>query len=153
MRSISFDVMEDAVRPDEQSFKAMYKRGYCTWFSLYETAIADTKTHLLWQECVVQLENAFLDNPSLPKNLALDASFSNTAIATGISTWTAAQGPSDLPTFDQDFYVLVASDHPITLVVSDSHESNFNFPRCISSDNDDHITLLILAWTYTLSVR
>ena len=84
--------MEDAVRPNEHVFKAMYERGYCTWFSLYEMTIADT-TRLPWWDCLFQIENAFPDYPSFPENLAVDASFSNTAIVTGVSTWRTAQGP------------------------------------------------------------
>jgi hypothetical protein len=149
--------MEDAVRPTEQAFKAMYERGYRTWFSLYEMTIADTKTHHLpWWDCAFQLENIFPDHPSFPESLAVDASFSNTVIATGISTWrTAAQGPCDLPSFDQEFFIPVASDRPTILAISDSdpQQSTSVFPRSFSEDDDDHITVLILAWTYILSAR
>ena len=141
--------MEDAVRPNEQAFKAMYERGYCT---CYEMTIADTKTHLPWWDCLFQLENAFLDHPSFPENVAVDASFSNIVIATGISTWRTAQGPCDLPSFDQEFFIPVASDRPTILALSDPQQSAFVFPRYFSED-DDHITLLILAWTYILSAR
>ncbi|RDL37058.1 Uncharacterized protein BP5553_04491 [Venustampulla echinocandica] len=74
--------MEDAVRPNEQEFKAMYERGYCTWFSLYEMTIVDAKTGLPWWDCLFQLENEFLNHPSFPGNVTVDASFSNTVIAT-----------------------------------------------------------------------
>ncbi|KUJ16076.1 uncharacterized protein LY89DRAFT_102789 [Mollisia scopiformis] len=144
--------MEDAVRPNEQAFRAMYKRGYCTWFSLYEMTIADTKTQLPSWDCLFQLENAFLNYPSFPENPAVDASFSNTVIATGISTWRTAQGPCDLPSFDQEFFIPVASDRPTILSISGPQQSTFVFPRSFSED-DDHITLLILAWTYILSAR
>ena len=66
-RNICFNVMEDAVRPNEQAFKAMYERGYCTWFSLYEMTIADTKTNLPWWDCLFQLENAFSRPPFFPR--------------------------------------------------------------------------------------
>ncbi|KAH8654032.1 hypothetical protein BGZ60DRAFT_519508 [Tricladium varicosporioides] len=144
--------MEDAVRPNEEAFKAMFERGYCTWFSLYEMTIADTKTHLLWWDCLFRLENAFLDYPCFPKNLEIDASFSNTVIAMGISTWKTTQGFCDLPSFDQEFLIPVASDRPTTLAISDSQKSTFMFPRNAIED-DNHITLLILAWTYILSAR
>jgi hypothetical protein len=96
--------MEDAVRPNEQAFKAMYERGYRTWFSLYEMTIAETKSHLPWWDCLFQLENAFLDHPSFPENLAVDAPFSNTVIVTGKSTWKTAQVACDLTSFDQEFF-------------------------------------------------
>ncbi|CZT41572.1 uncharacterized protein RSE6_01326 [Rhynchosporium secalis] len=111
-----FNVMEDAVLPTEQAFKTMYERGYCTWFSLYEMTIADSKTHRPSWECLSQLENAFPDHPSFPENLVIDESFSNTIIA------------------------------------KDPQQSTFVFPRS-SNEDDDHITLLVLAWTYILSAR
>ena len=144
--------MEDAVRPNEQAFKAMYRRGYCTWLSLYEMTIADTKTHLPLWDCLLQLEKAFLYYPSFPENLAVDVSFSNTVIATGISTWRTTQGPCDLPSFDQEFFIQVASDRPTILAISNPRQSGFVFPRYFGED-DNHITLLILAWTYILSAR
>ena len=144
--------MEDVVRPNEQAFKAMYERGYCTWFSLYEMTIAETKSHLPWWDCLFQLENAFLDHPSFPENLAVDASFSNAVIVRGKSTWKAAQVPCDLPSFDQEFFIPVASDRPTILAISDPQQSTFVFPRSFCED-DDHIALLILAWAYLLSAR
>lgn len=83
--------MEDAVRPNEWAFKALYKRGYRTWFSLYEMTIADSKANLSWWEYVSQIENAFLDYPSFLANLAAK-SYTNIAFATGISTWRTIQG-------------------------------------------------------------
>ncbi|TVY23926.1 hypothetical protein LHYA1_G007270 [Lachnellula hyalina] len=103
--------------------------------------IADTKTHLPW-DCLFQLENAFLDHPSFPENLAVDASFSNTVLAKGISTWRTAQEASDLPSFEQEFFIPVASDCPTILAIADPQH-----------EGDNHITLLILAWTYILSAR
>lgn len=144
--------MEDAVRPNEQAFKAMYERGYCTWSSLYEMTIEDTKIHLPWWDCLFQLGNMFPNHPSFPENLAVDASFSNTVLATGISTWRTAQGPCDLPSFNQEFFIPVASNCPTILAISDLQQSEFVFSRCFSEDNN-HITLLILAWTYILSAR
>ncbi|CZT02787.1 uncharacterized protein RAG0_09806 [Rhynchosporium agropyri] len=144
--------MEDAVLPTEQAFKAMYERGYCTWFSLYEMTIADSKTHRPSWEYLSQLENVFPDHPSFTENLAIDASFSNTIIANGISTWRTAQTSCDLPSFDQEFFIHVASDQPTILTMSDLQQSTFVFPRS-SNEDDDHVTLLVLAWTYILSAR
>ena len=117
--------------------------------------IVDTKTHLPWWDCLFQLENAFLNHPSFPEGLAVDASFSNTILATGTSTWRTAQRPCDLPSFDQEFCILIASDCPTILVISDHHpqQSALVLQPCFSEDDDDHITVLILAWTYILSAR
>jgi hypothetical protein len=106
--------MEDAVRPDEQAFKAMYEKGYCTWLSLYESTTAERKTHLPWWDSMFRL-----DHPTFPKDLAVDASFSNTALAKGTSTWKTSQGSCDLPSFDQEFFIPIASDSPVTLDISE----------------------------------
>lgn len=144
--------MEDAVRPSKQAFKAMYERGFRTWSGLYEMTIADTKTSQ-W-DCLSQLDDVFRDHPSFPEDLAIDASFSNTVIAKGISTWKTSQGPCDLPPFDTEFFFHVASDRPTILDISNSPNSAFEFRRFLNdNDSDDHIALLVLAWTYILSAR
>jgi hypothetical protein len=147
-RRISIDAMEDAVRPNEQAFKAMYERGYRTWFSLYEMTVTESQAHLPWWDCLHQLENAFPDHPASPKDLLINASFSNTVLVAGTSTWGTVQGSCDLPYFDQEFLIPVASDHPTLLSISEPQES----PRWFGED-DDHITVLILAWTCILSAR
>lgn len=139
--------MEDAVRPNEQSFKAMYERGYRTWFSLYETTITESETQLTWWGSLFQLQH-----PSFPEDLAVDASFSNTVLAKGRSTWTASRGTCDLPSFDQDFLIPVASDRPTILEISDQHQSASTL-LSPSFEDDNHIAVLILAWTYVLSAR
>jgi len=144
--------MEDAVRPNMQAFKAMYERGYCTWFSLYEKTIAERQTHFHWSDYLLQFENAFLNYPSFPENLLVDTSFSNTVVATGISRWGTTQGSCDLPSFDQEFFIQVAADRPTVLDISDSPQSKFMF-RGGFSEEDDHVTVLILAWAYILSAR
>lgn len=144
--------MKDAVRPSDQEFKAMYERGHRTWSSLYEVGTADTEPDIPWWDCLFQLENATLKHPSFPENLAVNASFSNTVIVTGISTWRTTQGCCDLRSFDQEFFIPVASDCPTILTISNSQQPPFAFPRFFGEE-DDHITLLILAWTYILSAR
>jgi hypothetical protein len=139
--------MEDAVRPDEQAFKAMYERGYCTWFSLYETTAAANKTHPPWWDSMFRL-----DHPTFPKELAVDASFSNTALAKGTSTWKTSQGSCDLPSFNQEFFIPIASDSPVILDISEQQQSASAF-RPLLPEDDDHIALLVLAWTYILSAR
>ncbi|KAI9866787.1 MAG: hypothetical protein M1813_000729 [Trichoglossum hirsutum] len=77
----------------------------------------DRAQYMIWARQYFM--NAFLDHPSFPENLAVDASFSNTVIATGVSTWRTAQGPYDLPSLDQEFFIPVASDRPTILAISD----------------------------------
>ena len=136
--------MEDAVRPNMQAFQAMYERGHCTWFSLHEMVIADSKAQFPLSDYLLQFENAFLDYSSFPENLLVDTSFSNTVVAAGISTWRTTQGSCDIPSFDQEFFIQVASDRPTVLDISDSPQSTFMF-RGGFSEEDDHVTVLILA--------
>lgn len=64
----------------------------------------------------------------------------------------ALEGPCGLPSYSQDFCIPVASDRPTILTIADPQQSTFVFPRSFRGD-DDHITVLILAWTYILSAR
>jgi len=93
-----------------------------------------------------------LDHPTFPKELAVDASFSNTALAKGTSTWKTSQGSCDLPPFDQEFIIPIASDSPVILDISEEQQSASAF-RPLLPEDDDHIALLVLAWTYILSAR
>ena len=50
-----------------------------------------------------------------------------------------------MPSFDQELLIPVAVDRPVVLSISDPQESAVLFSRC-NSDDEDHVTLLILAW-------
>ena len=112
-----------------------------------ETTAAENKTHPPWWDSMFRL-----DHPTFPKELAIDASFSNTALAKGTSTWKTSQGSCDLPSFDQEFFIPIASDSPVTLDISEQQQSTSAFQPSLFED-DDHIALLVLAWTYILSAR
>jgi hypothetical protein len=84
-------LMEDAVRPSEVAFNAMYERGYRKWAAFWEKAVADEQLPDM-DPCL-----AFPNVPYFPKGLALDKSFSNTVTARGKTTWKTTQGPCDLP--------------------------------------------------------
>jgi hypothetical protein len=139
--------MQDGVRPDWEAFKAMYERGYCTWFSLYEMTISESQNRLPWWDSLLELQH-----PSFPEELAVDASFSNSVLVKGISTWRTSKGSCDLPSFDQEFIIPVASDRPTLLEILDQEQSASMFPSHFSEE-DSHIAVLILAWTYILSAR
>lgn len=152
--------MEDAVRPTEQAFKAMFQRGYCTWLNIYESTVVDTKTSVSWWNDLSPLDRAFPYHPRFPDNLAIDASFSNTVLAKGTTSWKTTFKPAiseeekscDLSSFDHGFSIQVASDRPTVVVISDSPQLNANHRPTFCQD-DDQITLLVLAWTYVLAAR
>ncbi|KAE9363288.1 hypothetical protein N431DRAFT_524214 [Stipitochalara longipes BDJ] len=139
--------MEDAICPDEQAFKAMYERGYRTWSSLHEMTVDKGETQLPWWKSLFQL-----NYPAFPGDLNLDASSSNIVLAKGKSRWKTSQESCDLPSFDQDFFVPIASDRPIIINISEQPNSATAFFPCFIQD-DDHVALLVLAWTYILSAR
>jgi len=96
------------IRPNKQAFKTMYERGYRTWFILYEIAVADIHSHVPWWE----LEAAF------PSDLVVDAAFSNIAFVKGTSTWRTTNDSCDLPSFEQEFLISVASDARVWFWIS-----------------------------------
>ncbi|TVY52889.1 hypothetical protein LCER1_G005241 [Lachnellula cervina] len=132
--------MEDA------AFKAMYERGYRTWCSLWEKTAAEPQGEVSWGDYLCQLETAFPCHPAFPEDLSVDISISNVAFVTGTSTWGPMQGSCDLPSFDQEFLTFVATNRPTLLSVSEES------PRWFGEE-DDHIAVLFLAWTYILSAR
>jgi hypothetical protein len=109
--------LEDAVRLDKEAFKATYERGYRKWFSLYEMTVAEPKDFRPWWDSLFQLEY-----PASPGDFVVNTSFSNPILARGISTWKATPGSCDLPYFDQEFFVPVASDCPTILEISDRQQ-------------------------------
>ncbi|KAF4630954.1 hypothetical protein G7Y89_g7181 [Cudoniella acicularis] len=151
--SISFNTMQDAVRPTAQAFKAIYERGYHTWSNLHQKTITEASPP--WLEYLLQLETAFPHHPSFPDNLALGASFSNTVNAKGISAWNTGTSPGncDLPPFEREFRIPVASDRPVVIEIEDLKPDSVVFSRCLGEEGNDHVALLILAWTYVLSAR
>ncbi|PVH87931.1 hypothetical protein DL98DRAFT_648836 [Cadophora sp. DSE1049] len=87
-----------------------------------------------------------------PENLNLDKSFSNNILAKGTSTWRTAQSPCDLPSFDQEFFLQVASDRPVILDISGAWKPDFD-PSRFCGEDGEHLAVLILAWTCILSAR
>ncbi|KAH6638618.1 hypothetical protein BKA67DRAFT_652076 [Truncatella angustata] len=141
--------MEDAVRPSEAAFKAMYERGYRTWTALWESAVADRD---LPQTPLTSLFSSFPNHPYFPDGLAVNKSFSNTITARGKTTWITTQGACDLSTFEEDVVIQVASSYvtPISFV-SNPHVA-MKLATCFGSTSN-HVAVLMLAWAYILSAR
>ncbi|TVY34829.1 hypothetical protein LOCC1_G007401 [Lachnellula occidentalis] len=129
--------MEDAIRPNNHALRAMYERGYRTWSSLYEVAVADIHSHIPWWDCLQQLETAFPNHPSFPSDLVVDTECLRGGPRTILAIYRS---------FEQNFLIQVASDTPVVLDISDAQ------PRWFEEE-DDHVAILILAWTYVLSAR
>lgn len=142
--------MQDAVRPSEEAFKAMYERGYLTWSNLHKLVTASSSNTFL-QDSLSQIHTAFPHHLAFPENLIIDEWFSNSALVKGKSTWKTASG-CDLPSFDEELLVPIATSSPTTLLISDTQNLRFNSTRTFE-DDDDHTAIIILAWTYILSAR
>jgi len=140
--------MEDAIRPNEEAFKATYEKGYRVWASLHELAIEEGKAQPPWWDSLFQLEH-----PTFPADLEIDASFSNTILAKGKSLWRTSHGSCDLPSFEHNFFIPIASDRPVTIELSDLQKSAPASSLWLLEDDNNHIAVLVLAWTYILSAR
>lgn len=140
--------MEDAVRPSEEAFKAMYDRGYRTWASLWEIAAAHN--HRPYQ--FSSLCSVFPHHPYLPERLKVDNSFSNTATVRGKTTWKAGKRPCDLSSFQEEVVLQVALDRPTTIVFSPGPHSTTSFLNRVAKESP-HVPILVLAWAYILSAR
>lgn len=142
--------MEDAVRPSKEAFKAMYERGYRTWYTIGEAAVADIH---LPMDCLSRLQSAFPSHPHFPDNLTVNASFSNTVTVRGRTAWTTTQGTCDLQPFQEEVVLQVASPHETTVVFTSVPRQPVDVFPALFSTNDNHIPVLMLAWAYILSAR
>lgn len=140
--------MEDAVRPSEEAFKAMYDRGYRTWASLWEIAAAHS--HPQYQ--LSGLCSVFPNHPYFPKKLKVHKSFSNAASVRGETTWTTSRGPCDLSPFQEEVVLQVALNCPTTIVFSPGPHPAASFLNHVAKESS-HVPILVLAWTYILSAR
>ncbi|KAK4191908.1 hypothetical protein QBC35DRAFT_280899 [Podospora australis] len=101
--------MDDAIRPNAETFRHYYAQGYMTWQRLCLKAVAyhEFPAHL------VDLEHACPKVPYLHNRLELKPGYH--FHATGTSTWQAGNGDSgcDLPPFQRTYSIPVTARHPI----------------------------------------
>lgn len=137
--------MDDAIRPNAETFGHYYAQGYRTWQRLCLKAVAyrDLPADLL------DLENAFPKVPYFHSRLELKPGYN--FHATGTSTWQAGNGDSgcDLPPFQRTYSIPVTARHPIVVSVEPSPE---RFPTWFGGQRS-HVCILTLAWAYVLSAR
>ncbi|KAI1397209.1 hypothetical protein F4819DRAFT_472726 [Hypoxylon fuscum] len=141
--------MEDAVRPSEEAFKAMYKRGYETWATLWEKAAADSH---LPRNHLANLCSVFPNHPYFPESLAVDKTYSNTVTVRGRTTWIATRGSCDLSPFQEEVVIHVASNCPTRIVFISEPSTKMMFPNYFGREGN-HVPILMLAWAYILSAR
>jgi hypothetical protein len=98
-------IMENPVRPDEQAARNTYARGYRTWSRLFH--VASSKTDLPGN-CLRRLRTAFPNIPHLPNDIQIINSFTNVALAKGITTWLPATEPGHLQPFQDEVLLNLA---------------------------------------------
>ncbi|KAM7191171.1 hypothetical protein V8F33_009042 [Rhypophila sp. PSN 637] len=137
--------MDDAIRPNAETFRRYYARGYRTWQGLCLKAVAYRE----FPADLVDFEHACPKVPYLHNRLELKPGYN--FHATGTSTWQASNGDSgcDLPPFQQTYSIPVTARHPIVVSVESSPEL---FPTWLGGQRN-HVCILILAWAYVLSAR
>lgn len=132
--------MEDAVRPSEETSKALFEKGFLAWSRL-RNPVSEKPSLLVY--CLEQLENAFPDHPAFPRQLLLEYSGGN-LFANGVSTWdTKTEAPSSclLPSFQLPFRIPVSISKPTAVCLS--RDPELCVPNlCIKDDN--HIMILVL---------
>jgi hypothetical protein len=116
--------------------------------------LIDAESNLPVWDGLCQFENAFPDYPAFPADLEVDTRFNIDVDVhvDGTSTWSSSHTPCESPSFDKDFFIRVASESPTILSMSDTIQPTLGLQRC-STEENDHVTLLVLAWTYILSAR
>lgn len=134
--------MNDAIRPDAQAARAMYERGYRTWFSLLEHASGDNQ---LFGECLSHLQAGFSNHPHFPRNLKIDNSSRNAVSVKGNSAWAATKDLVHLPPFQHEAIFRVAWDKPtLVILTSDSRRATTTLPDIFGTEGN-HIPALLLA--------
>ncbi|OJD20279.1 hypothetical protein ACJ73_08387 [Blastomyces percursus] len=137
--------MGDAVRPSVEECRSVYERGFRTWLNLYLRA---TQESCLPQICF-QVQSVILKQPHFPHDLDLKHSYDYLS-ATGTSIWEASQGPCKIPALKKQLDIPISIPSPTRLTLSsNSNPSRHN----LFSREENHITVLILAWSYIFSAR
>ncbi|KAF5965914.1 immunoglobulin variable region used by the itc63b heavy chain [Fusarium coicis] len=132
----------DPLRLDDFLFRFFYEKGYNTWSALLKQASEDPRI----PSASLQVEHLFPQHPSFPIGLELDA----TGLLAATSTWVPGTGSCDLPPFEQPFRILPRVATPTRLFTS----TKLPLPPSVwFKQNDNHLTVLVLAWAYALSAR
>ncbi|KAL2127532.1 hypothetical protein VTI74DRAFT_10581 [Chaetomium olivicolor] len=139
-------MMDDAVRPNAETFRHYYARGYRTWQSLLQRAASFPG----FPTDLVDFEHACPRHPFLHSGLGLKPGYNFQAA--GTSTWRTGTGSSDdcdLPPFQQRYFIPVTARRPIAVSIDPSPERFSTWFR----DQGNHVSILTLAWAYVLSAR
>lgn len=150
---------ENAVAPGPESCRSVFELGFRAWSCYSRRVSQGAKQEAL--EGLRAIDHAFPCHPALPSGLNLEKS-SDCWVASGVSFWDARAsstssdsslsscGPGLPEVGPQKHSFYVTKPKPAKLTLSGSSESGL---LSLLGDKDDHVAILILAWTYILSAR
>ncbi|KAI3397653.1 hypothetical protein diail_10524 [Diaporthe ilicicola] len=153
------DPDDNAVSPRPESCRSVFELGFKAWSCCSQRVSRGAKQDAL--EVLRVVDHAFPGHPALPSSLKLTKS-ADCWVATGISFWDAGTGPTftdsssstcthTLPGIaPQKHSFPVTKSKPTKLTLVDSSECGL---LSLFGDEDDHMTILILAWAFILSAR
>ncbi|PWY69603.1 hypothetical protein BO94DRAFT_569663 [Aspergillus sclerotioniger CBS 115572] len=136
--------MKDAV-PSAEEGRTVYEKGFRIWQSLYMRAMERSD---LPQTCF-QIQPALQHQPYFPDDLNLKLAYKK-LWASGTSIWEGSSENCTIPPLQRHVQIGVSADIPTPLIVSTnpdrSHQQWFN-------TDENHLTVLIFAWSHILSAR
>ncbi|KAK4182876.1 hypothetical protein QBC35DRAFT_509142 [Podospora australis] len=147
--------MEDSVSPDEDRLRAVYRDSYRVWESL--RANAQTNHSQIAIRSVESLDTAFPQLPTFPIP-SKPAESSTDIYSHRISAqthWDAGKGNNsckeevDLDRLRQPLALSISVNSPVSITFTNETSLSGWFGR----NENDHLSILILAWAYILSAR
>ncbi|KAI6772918.1 hypothetical protein HG530_003876 [Fusarium avenaceum] len=135
-------MVSDPLRLEDFLFGIFYEKGYSTWSALLKQASEDPQI----PSASLQVEHLFPRHPYFPIGVELD----DTGLLAATSTWVPGTGSCDLPPFEQPVSIFPYVGTPTKLFTS----TKLPLPPSVwFKQNDNHLTVLVLAWVYALSAR
>ncbi|EFW15748.1 conserved hypothetical protein [Coccidioides posadasii str. Silveira] len=135
---------EDAVRPSPEKSRTVYEQGFCIWTRLYTRA----KQQSSLPRICFHLQAAVQKLPPLLHDLDLKCEYS-CLYATGTSIWGTSRGQCKIPLVEKRLELPVSINHLTQLALSESLELIY---QKWFNHEDNHLSVLILAWSYIFSV-
>ncbi|KAM5434694.1 hypothetical protein MferCBS31731_006640 [Microsporum ferrugineum] len=136
---------EDAVRPSPEISRAVYEQGFCTWARLHARARGEPSL----PKICFHIQPAVRNLPPLVHDLDIKYKY-NCLYATGTSIWETSRGQCKTPRVEKGLQLPVSINHPTQLALSKSLEPTY---QKLFNNEDNHLSVLILAWSYIFSAR
>lgn len=136
---------EDSVRPSPESCRAVYENGFRTWTRLLSRAQLEPGL----PKICFHIQPALQNTPPLIHDLELKCQY-NRLYAYGTSIWETSRGQCKLPRVERGLTLAVSIDNPTQLALSQDQEPTY---QKWFNHGDNHLSVLILAWSYIFSVR